>query len=428
MGNDKNRKEVIRAWLTYYWANSVYPLVITTALFPIYYSQSTKAAFDGEVVTFLGIEFINSALYSYALSFSFLIITLISPILSGLADYSGLKKSFLVFFTILGATASSALFFFEGDNLVMGLSAFVLASVGFSGSHIFYNAYLPQIATYDRFDKLSAQGFSAGYIGSALMLIICLIIITFPAFFGLPEGALPTRVSFLLVGIWWLGFGFLSFIHLPPAPHKKKITLNTFTYGFRELKKVEASLKELGNLKKFLTAFFLFSTGLQTILLVAVIFAEREIDMPQHLLIATILIIQFVAVGGAFVFSKLSKKRGNLFTLITCLIIWSFICGAAYFVNTATTFMILAGMVGLVMGGTQAISRSTFTKLLPERKDHNAFFSFYEILEKMAIAIGTLSFGMIEEITGSMRNSALFLIVFFLLGIVLLYKIKDRNL
>lgn len=424
----KNQKSVLRAWLLYYWANSVYPLVILTALFPIYYSRSTEAAFGSEVVNFLGFEVVNTVIYNYSLSFAYLMITLLTPILSGLADYSGLKKHFLIFFTLVGTIASSSLFFFEGHNLLFGLSFFVIAAIGFSGSHIFYNAYLPQIATPDKFDRLSAQGFSMGYIGSALMLIICIVVITTPQTFGIPGEDLATRIAFFMVGIWWLGFGSISFFYLPHADHRNRVQAATFTHGFRELKTVFSELKGLIDLQKFMGAFFLFSTGLQTIIIVATLFAEREIDMEQGLLIGTILIIQFVAVGGAYLTSILSHKKGNIFALITCLIIWSAICVAAFFVHTATTFMILAAFVGLVLGGTQAIARSTFSKLLPERKDHNTFFNFYEILENIARSVGTFSFALLETLTGSMRYSAVLLALFFIAGMFLLSLIKDRRL
>lgn len=418
----------MNAWAFYYWANSVFPLVITSSIFPIYFNRSTEAAFGGEIITFLGMEFINTALYAYALSFSFLVIAIISPLLSGIADYSGRKKSFLIFFTICGALACSALFFFNGSNLALGISAFVLASIGFSGSHIFYNAYLPQIATSDKIDQLSAKGFSLGYLGSSILLIFCLIMIENPSWFFIEEkAALPTRMSFFLTGVWWIGFALVTFRYLPPAPYKKTISLQTAGLGFRELKIVWNEMKSLKDLRIFMLSFFLFSMGLQTVLYVAAMFGDKEMKLKKDELIITILIIQFVAIGGAYVFSWLCKKIGNITALTIALIIWTGICIIAYFINLPWHFYVLATVVGFVMGAIQSVSRSTFSKLLPERKDHNSFFSFYEITEKIAISIGVLCYGIIEEVTGSMRNSIFFLVVFFLAGLIVLQFISKRK-
>ncbi len=422
-----NDPKITNAWAFYDWANSVYPLVITSTIFPEYYNRVTSTP-ETDLVNFLGFEVINTALYSYALSFSFLFISLLSPFLAGIADYTGKKKGFMKFFAWTGAFACAMLFGFTGPNLIYGIGFFVLASIGFSGSLVFYNAYLPEIATPDRQDRLSAKGFSLGYIGSIILLGFNLWMILTPQFFGLSEdGSLPARIAFLTVGIWWFGFSLVTFYFLPSNIYRKQEDSNPYTKGFRELKGVWNSLKFNPLLKRFLPGFFFYSVGLQTIMLMAPTFGAKEIGMSANKLIISIMVIQIVAVIGASIFARVSGKIGNTLTLITMVIIWMGVCMGAYFVYDAQGFYLLAFMVGLVMGGVQSLSRSTYSKLLPATKDHASFFSFYDITEKVAIVIGTLGYGLVEDLTGTMRNSVLFLILFFLTGLLFLFSLNKKE-
>ncbi|MGR6087542.1 MAG: MFS transporter [Arcticibacter sp.] len=420
----KGDKKVIRAWTMYDWANSVYSLTIATAIFPIYFLKVTTGEDGSDLVQFLGMEFKNSALYSYMLSFAFLVIALLSPLLSGIADASGSKKGFMRFFAWMGAIACMGLFFFEPGRLWVGVTMFILAAIGFAGSIVFYNAFLPEIAEPHEQDKVSARGFALGYFGSSLLLIINLAIIQMPATFGLEEGTtLPARISFLMVGLWWIGFSAYSLHYLPSNIYHEKRSGHYLSRGYRELLKVWNEIKHLGHIKRFLLSFFFYNMGVQTVMYVASVFGEKEIKMGTSELILTVLIIQFVAIGGAFLFSWMSSRIGNIRSLMVAIVVWICICVAAYKLTSVESFYVLAFTVGMVMGGIQSLSRSTYSKMLPETHDHASYFSFYDVCDKIGMVLGTLSYGMIEEITGSMRNSILALIVYFVLGMVFLVPI-----
>ncbi len=421
-------KKVKNAWAFYDWANSVYSLVISTAIFPIYFENVTKRD-DSNIISFFGFEVENMAIYSYSISAAFLIVAVISPLLSGIADRSGKKKSFLKFFCYLGAAACSSLFFFEGGNIYFGLAMSILASVGFWGSLVFYNAYLPEIAAPEEQDALSARGFSLGYFGAALLLILNLVMIESPEMFGISDKGLATRISFLLVGLWWAGFAQYTFKHLPDNPYKQKAPERYIFKGYQELKKVLVQLKDEQSLRRFLYSFFFYSIGVQTVMYMATPFGTQELKLDTSKLILTILIIQFVGILGAFIFSRISKRYGNIKSLLISVIIWAFICFFAFTLQADDPsidlkFYTVGGLVGLVMGGIQSMSRSTYSKLLPETKAHASFFSFYDVTEKIAIVLGTLAYGWLIQATGSMRSSVLSLAIFFVIGLLLLLRVK----
>ena len=425
----KNNTKTIRSWAFFDWANSAYNLVITSTIFPAYYTiiTSDKSNDSLDYVSFMGYRFINSALYNYALAFAFLVIAFLSPILSSIADSRGNKKLFMQLFTYLGGLSCCGLYFFTIDTLQISIILFVLAAIGFWGSLVFYNAYLPEIASPDQQDRVSAKGYTFGYIGSIILQLICFLFVFFPSVFGLADGAQASRLSFLLVGIWWMAFAQIPFRNLPKGTAGVvKSNSNLFTGGFIELKKVWQQLKHMAYLKRFLLAFFFYSMGVQTVMLVATIFGEKELRLPTEKLIATILLLQIVAIPGAMLMSWLSKKFfGNVTVLIGVVGIWIIACIAAYFVHTELQFYILAAAVGLIMGGIQSLSRSTYSKFLPqESPDHTSFFSFYDVTEKVALVIGMFSFGYIEEFTGSMRNSLIALATFFVIGLFFLFLVK----
>lgn len=431
----KGNKKIINAWAFYDWANSVYPLVITTAIFPMFYESYARTTLvDGskiDLVEFFGIQFRNTEIYSYVISLSFLIVSFISPILSGIADYSDSKKSFLKFFCYLGSASCASLYFFDIEHLELSMLSVLFASIGFWGSIVFYNAYLPEIAEASEHDRISAKGYSLGYIGSSLLLIICLIFIE-TSDKEFTETAV--RISFLTVAVWWIGFSQITYARLPNRVFSDKPKMeNKFSKGFKELKKVWTEIKHLPIIKRYLISFFVYSMGVQTVMLMATLFAAKEInwaeDGAKTGLIVSVLIIQFIAIAGAYLFSWLSKKWGNIKALSLSLFIWIGICIGAYYIHEPIEFYIIAGVVGLVMGGIQSLSRSTYSKILPETKDHASYFSFYDVLEKLGIVIGTFSYGLIEGVTGSMRNSIFALITFFILGLVLLYFVpKNKHL
>ncbi|HCQ30606.1 MAG TPA: MFS transporter [Flavobacteriales bacterium] len=420
----KNDKKIINGWVMYDWANSVYPLVITSTVFPVYYENLTHQN-GSDIVEIFGLKLVNTALYSYVISLSFLIVSILSPILSGIADYSGNKKRFMQFFTYLGSFSCMMLYFFDTDHLALGLLFVLFASIGFSGSIVFYNAYLPEIATPDLHDKISAKGFSMGYIGGAILLIFNLMMIQHSEWFGIEDNSLPAKISFITVGLWWAGFAQITFKRLPNNVFGRKPDKEVILKGFREIKKVLFELKDNRVLKTYLLSFFIFSMAVQTVMYMAVMFGKKEIAMDGSELIITILIIQFVAIFGAFLFSRLSGLIGNIKALGVSIIIWIGICIGAYFVYTPNQFFVVAAAVGLVMGGIQSLARSTYSKLLPQTIDHASYFSFYDICEKMGIVIGTFIYGYIEQLTGSMRNSVFALALFFVVGLIILFFVPS---
>jgi UMF1 family MFS transporter len=428
---EKGNPKLINAWAFYDWANSVYSLVIATAVFPIYYESITSEN-DG-IVSFLGTQFHNSTLLSYSLSFSFLIVAFLSPILSGIADYTGNKKRFMQFFCYLGSLSVMALFFFDGvESLWIGIVFTILASIGFWGSVVFYNSYLPEIAFPEQQDRVSAKGFMFGYSGSILLLAFNLVMIMKPELFGITNPTLPARISFLMVGIWWIGFAQVTFYYLPSKTVEKKSGTNFIFKGIHELRIVLKSLKELTSLKQFLIAFFLYSIGVQTIILLAGIYGKKELGIESNKLIITILLIQVVAIFGAFVFARISERIGNIKTLKLTIAIWGLICFAAFLLDAHNKYLdlqfyTLGGVIGMVLGAIQSLSRSTYSKLLPETEDHATYFSFFDVTEKIAIVLGTFIFGFVGSISNSLRNSIFILAVFFLLGYIVLSFMKKNE-
>ena len=419
----KDDRKTLNAWCSYDWANSVYNLIVTTAIFPVYYTAATRDAFGGDVIDFFGWQIDNTVIYTYAISLSYLIAVILYPILSGIADYSGRKKRFMRFFTYLGSFACLSLYFFTGENVEFGILFAVLASVGYASSVVFYNAFLPEIASEDKMDDISARGFSMGYIGSVLLLIVSLILILQYETFGFANTGDATRFAFLLVGVWWFGFAHIAFKYLKDYPTGNKMNSEIFTQGFNELKKVFNRLKETVSTVRFLYAFFFYSMGVQSVMLLAPLFGESEIGMSGDEMIYVVLILQILAIAGAYIFAFISNKKGNKFAIGLAVMVWMLICFVAYLLKDKMTFYALAGILGFVMGGIQSISRSTYSKLIPENTtDTASYFSFYDVMEKLAIVLGTASYGVIEHITGSMRNSILFMLVFFIVGFIILMK------
>lgn len=435
-------KKVVNAWCTYDWANSAYNLVITSTIFPAYFEGITKNRLPNNEVTFLGRNFVNTALYNYALGTAFIIVALISPILTSIADYKGNKKNFMRFFCTMGSLACAALYFFTPENangaigalpssaINLGIICMVISCIGFWGSLVFYNSFLPDLVPEHLRDRISARGFTWGYAGSVLLQIICFLVVFFPDAFGLnskvefEKEIMPARISFVLVAIWWLGWAQIPFRYLPMSSAKERHERkNVFSNGFLELKKVWQQVKKLPVLKRFLYSFFWYSAGIQTVFLAATQFGAKELNLPTDKLIITIMIIQLVAIPGAILISRLSEKFGNIRTLMCVVLVWIGVCIGAYFTHTDTQFYILGAVVGLVMGGIQSLSRSTYSNLMPETQDTASFFSFYDVTEKIALVLGMFSFAYIEELTvdhGGMRNSVLALMIFFFVGFILL--------
>ena len=429
----KGNKKLINAWAFYDWANSVYPLVISSTIFPIYYSTISD---EITYIDFLGYQFKNTALISFVTAIAFLVIALKTPLLSGIADYIGNKKRFMKIFVYTGSISCMGLYFFELHNLYMGLFFYFFALIGFWASLVFYNSYLPDIAHPNQQDFASARGYSMGYIGSVLLLIFNLSMVIKPDWYGITgspaEASMKAmKYSFITVGFWWALFSQYSFYYLPTGKSLGKIDKRVILNGFFELKGVWNKLKDYPNLKKFLPAFFVYSTAIQTVVLIATYFGEEEINWPSAQektigLIVSILIIQIIAIFGAYFTASAAKRYGNITTLIAVNCIWATLCVFAFFIQTPYEFYFAAGGVGLVMGGIQSLSRSTYSKLIPQTNKTTSFFSFYDVTQKVGIIIGMVIFGTIDQITGSMRNSVLFFLILFILGALLLTRIPNR--
>ncbi|MDO9253916.1 MAG: MFS transporter [Bacteroidales bacterium] len=423
----KGDKRMVRGWVMYDWANSVYQLTIASAIFPIYYNTVTRTG-DNFTVSFFGAPIINTVLYSWAIAAAYLLVAIGSPLFSSMADYSGRRKGFMRAFTMLGAVACGALFFFDKNHIELGVIAFALGTVGYGGSIVFYNSFLPVIANPEDQDRISARGYSMGYLGGVVLLLFNLLMIMKPGLFGIAaDSSLPARISFLTVFIWWIGFSQITFSRLPKYTFRKRMKRESvLTNGYRELRLVFNQIKKSYKLSMFLTGFFFLMMGVLTTMFMAATYGEKEMGLKEDVLIPTILVIQLVGMLGAWMFARISEKLGNMRALMITIVAWTIICIGAYFITNTIQFVTAAFFIGIVMGGSQSLARSTYSKMLPEETtDHTSFFSFYDVMEKLATVAGTFSFGVIEAITGSMRYSVLAITVFFMLSLffmVLLYR------
>ncbi len=427
----KGDKKVLNAWAFYDWANSVYALVISSSIFPLFYGALFRIN-HLESYSFLGIETPSESIISYITAIGFLVVAFISPVLSGIADYLGSKKFFMKLFCVIGSVSCMMLYFFSFDYFALGLVFYTLALIGFWGSLVFYNSYLPDIALEEQQDRISAKGYSLGYIGSVILLLINLAMVLKYDLFGFENEMAAMRWSFVLVGIWWLGFSQVSYRYLPDFRNKNKLSKGILFSGLRELRKVGKSMVQYPVLKGYLVAFFVYSMAVQTVMIIAAYFGEKEVAWQNDSqrtsgLIISILLIQIIAVAGAVLTSKLSAKLGNIKALIVINILWITICVYAYFVVTPVQFYIAASCVGLVMGGIQSLSRSTYSKLIPESVDTTSFFSFYDVTEKIGIVIGMSMYGLVTQITGKVQNAILFLVVFFVIGVWLLSRLQRKT-
>jgi MFS transporter, UMF1 family len=423
----KGDPKVIRGWVMYDWANSVYQLTISSTIFPIYYNMVTRTGNDF-TVSFFGFHLINTVLYSWAIAASYLLVAIGSPLFSSMADYTGRRKAFMMAFTWIGASACGALFFFNRENVELGIIAFALGTIGYGGSIVFYNSFLPVIVEPQFQDRISARGYSMGYLGGVVLLLFNLLMILKPGFFGIPEGTtLPARISFVTVCIWWIGFAQITFARLPKYTFRKRTgESKVLTNGYKELQTVFSQIRKSKKLSIYLSGFFFMTMGLLTVMFMAATFGEKELGLKENVLIPTILVIQLVAILGAWSFARISERIGNVPTLIITLLIWILVCIFAFYIRDAAGFVITAMVIGLVMGGSQSLARSTYSKMLPETTDHTSFFSFYDVMEKLATVAGTFSFGIIEAITGSMRYSVMAIGIFFMIGMIfMMFLLKN---
>jgi MFS transporter, UMF1 family len=427
----KNDPKVIRGWCMYDWANSAFALTIVSAIFPEYYVGVTSTTLAGGLaddhITFLGFEWINTVLLTYVTSLSFLLMAIVGPILTGIADATGRKKIYMQIFCYIGVLGCAMLALFDGDHLGLGILGYMLGLIGFGASILFYNSFLPDIATEDKLDKISARGFALGYVGSVILLVFNLAVIMLPDVFHLTSSE-ASRLAFLTVGLWWAGWAQWPFSVLPSRSHAPsvdgKVNSQTLVKGFQELVKTFKAAMKTEGLSAFLPSFFFYNMGVQTIMLVAPLFAKKELGVPTAGLIGTILLLQLIAIPGALGASWLSSRMGNKPVLVLLVMLWCLITIAAVYTSTPEQFYGLAAAVGLIMGGSQSLSRSSYAKMIPVgNADTASFFSFYDSTEKLSIIIGTFAYALIEQLTGSMRLSVLALLSFFVIGLLLLNRL-----
>ena len=427
----KNNPRTIHAWAFFDWANSAYALVITVAIFPAYFLAMTGDGIKETIdyVQVAGLRMTNSSLFAYSISLAYLIIAAISPILSGIADYGGKRIAFLRFFSLMGALACMSMWFFTDMNtLWVGVTGFILATIGFAGGIVFYNSFLPIIATEDRYDDVSAKGFSYGFIGSVILLLINLVVISNYKWFGFEAKGLAVPTAFVMVGLWWIGFSQIPFRRLP-QDSREKTRGNLLGKGYHELRKAWGNLKNNPNALRFLSAFFCYNAGVQAVLFLASTFADVVLGFDAQKLIYLVLILQIVAIGGAWASAKLSGRKGNKFSIMVMLVIWTIVCITGYYVQTGLDFYLLAAGVGVVMGGIQSLSRATYAKLLPEdTSDTASYFSFYDVMDKISTVVGTFTFGFVQQVTGDMRDSVRALAVFFVISLIIFSVVKIRRM
>ena len=418
-------KKTIRAWALFDWANSAYSLVISTAIFPIYF-----IAVAPDSLRLFGMDVSSSSVYSYSIALAYVLIAIVAPLLGGIADFGNKRLAFLKGFTTVGAISCMCLYFFSDQFTVwLGTLAFVLSTIGFAGSLIFYDSFLPNIASKSNYDRVSAIGYAYGYIGSVILLLFILFMSQKPEMFGFaPDSSLPYRIGFVLVGLWWLGFAQITFRKMPPDNHKK-LPAGFIKSGYRELREAFRELKNDRNLLYFLGSFFFYSAGVQTVIYLATIFAEQELNFSSSELILTVLLLQIVAIFGAYLFAKIAKSKGSKRTLIVLIIVWMLICLAAYFTESKMLFYLISFFVGLVLGGIQSTSRAGYTKLLKSgEEDLSSFYSFYDVLFYLSVVFGTFAFGLVNQITQNIRYSVLTLVIFFVIAIVLLVPMHFMEL
>ena len=417
----KGDPQVVKAWVMYDWANSVYQLTISSTIFPIYFNTVTRHG-DDFTVSFFGWKVVNTVLYSWAIAAAYLLVAVGSPLFSSMADYTGRRKGFMRAFTWIGAISCGALYFFDSQHIELGIIAFTLGTVGYGGSIVFYNSFLPVIAEPEDQDRISARGYAMGYLGGVVLLLFNLFMIMLPELFGFSKDSpMPARISFVTACIWWIGFSTLTFRRLPKYTFAKRLNNeNVLSNGYKELRMVFRQVRGSYQLSLYLLGFFFVMMGILTTMFMAATFGEKELGLKEGILIPTILIIQLVAMFGAWYFARLSQKIGNLKALMVSVVIWILVCVYAFTITQAAGFIAAAFVIGIVMGGSQSLARSTYSKMLPETTDHTSFFSFYDVTEKAATVAGTFSFGIIEALTGSMRYSVLAITLFFAIGLIFL--------
>ena len=427
-----NDRREIFGWAMYDWANSAFSTTVGTVFLGPYIAalaaESAKANPDG-LARFFGIPVAPDSFLPYCISFSVGLQVLFLPILGAIADYSHLRKRLMQIFATTGAIATIGMFFITGDLWWLAGVLFILANLAFGAAIVFYNAYLPDIASEEERDRVSSYGWAMGYLGGGILLALNLAFFKFSDSLGVP-GDLSVRINLASAGVWWLGFSFITWSRLRPRHAARPLpTGQTYlSVGFKQLGTTFRELRNFPETLKYLLAYFLYNDGIQTVIAVSSTFAAAPLargglQLPQDTLIALILMIQFVAFGGALFWGKLAKWIGAKQSIIVSLIIWSGVVIYAYGGlkgdSRITEFFILGIFIAIVLGGSQAISRSLFAQMIPDGREAE-FYSFYEVSERGTSWTGPLIFGLANQLFGSLRYGILSLIFYFIAGLIVL--------
>jgi MFS transporter, UMF1 family len=417
----------LRAWAMYDWGISAMQTVIMTAVFPIFFVKVAAASIDAERA---------SAWWGYVNTIGAVLIAVLAPVLGALADFKAAKKKFLVAFMLLGAGATAAMFFIQRGDLLFASIAFIISLAGATGSMTFYESLLPHIADESEIDRVSTAGYALGYVGGGLLLAIALLMIQKPALFGMPSGAgltaaqasLPARASFIAVAVWWLAFSIpvLRRVAEPARAGTPDAAMQAAPIR-ASIRRLGTTLRELRNYKQaflMMLAFTIYNDGIQTIIKMASVYGT-ELQIEQGQLIAAILLVQFIGIPAAFAFGGLASKFGAKRSIFFGLVVYAAICIYGYFLTTARDFWVLAVVVGLVQGGTQALSRSLFATLVPKHKS-GEFFGFFSVFEKFGGILGPLAFAVAAQLAGNSRVAILSVIAFFVVGAWLLTRVDEE--
>jgi UMF1 family MFS transporter len=424
----QNRREQI-GWYFYDFANSAFPTTVVTVFLGPFLTALTQSAADADgYVHPLGIPILADSFFPYMVSLSVLLQVFFLPILGAISDYTHIKKQMLGLFAYIGAFATMGLYFVQGDNYLLGGLLFLIANLSFGASIVFYNAYLPEIADADHRDTVSSQGWALGYLGGGLLLAVNLVLFTQAESLGI-ETAHAVRISMASAGVWWAIFTIIPMLSLKHRQPQKQLPAGEryATIGFKQLKHTLTQLPKYPQTLLFLVAYLLYNDGIQTVIALSAQFGNQELGIGETSLVSLILMIQFVAIGGALGFGYLARVMGAKRAIMVSLVIWSGTVIYAYaLLETQVQFFIMGGVIAIVLGGSQALSRSLFSQMIPNGQEAE-YFSLYEVSERGTSWLGPLMFGLALQFTGSYRFALLSVVLFFVVGLLLLTRVDVRR-
>jgi UMF1 family MFS transporter len=403
----------LRAWAMYDLANSAYQTTIIAAVFPIYYNRVVAADLPSAQAT---------SRFAWATTIAILIVAIVAPLLGAIADYAAMKKKLLAVFLLIGTAACAAMFWIERGDWQLALVLFVIGNVGVAGSIVFYESLLPHLVAEDQLDRVSSAGYAIGYLGGGVLLAINLLMIMKPGLFGIPDAGVATRLTFVSVAIWWAVFAIPLFRHVPEPARQleadERPGANLVLTGWHRLRETLQELRRYREAFVMLIAFLLYNDGIQTMIRMATTYGS-EIGLPENAMITALLMTQFIGVPCAFAFGAVAERIGAKISIFIGLSVYAVITVLGYYMSTSTHFFILAILVGMVQGGTQALSRSLFASMIPRHKS-SEFFAFFSVFERYAGVLGPAVFAWVVGRSGSGRNAILSVLVFFVVGAIIL--------